>query len=76
MLDALLCDGSVSPRDIGAWPMNCPAYKHKLPQLFPGLPREMFFMAACYYHKLIYNKDGLHLGDSLAQLCWVHRAEG
>ena len=74
MLDALLCDGSVSPRDIGTWPMECPAYRHKLPQLFPGLPRNMFFMAACYYRKLIYRTHGFHIADSLAQLCWAHRA--
>ena len=74
MLDALLCDGSVSPRDVGTWPMGCPAYRRKLPQLFPGLPRNMFFMAACYYRSLIYRKHGFNIADSLAQLCWVHRA--
>ena len=74
MLGALLCDGSVPPRDIGTWPMECPAYRHKLPQLFPGLSRGMFFMAAGYFHKLMYRKHCFHIADSLAQLCWVHRA--
>ena len=54
--------------------MNCPAYKEMLPKLFPGISRNMFFMAACYYHKLTYKKHGFNFGDSLAQLCWVHRA--
>ena len=74
MLDALLCDGSLAPRHICTWPMECPAYKERRPKLFPGVPRNMFFTAACYYHSLIYRRHGFHFGDSLAQLCWTHRA--
>ena len=74
MLDALLCDGSLHPKHISTWPMDAPAYKDRLKKLFPNLPRRLFFLAGCYYHRLIYKAHNFHLGDSLAQLCWATRA--
>ena len=73
MIDALLVNDTVNRNVISTWPMQCPAYKSQLPKLFPGIKPAQFYKAACFMHRLIYAKHRFHLGDSLAQLCWIER---
>ena len=73
MLDALLVNGTIDRDIISTWPMNCPAYKKQLPILFRNVKPSQYFMAACYFHFLIYARHHFHLGDTLAQLCWIER---
>ena len=73
MLDGLLVNNTVSRHVISSWPTQCPAYKSQLPIVFPGIEPKQFYRAACYWHRLIYAKHHYHLGDSLAQLCWIKR---
>ena len=72
-LDGVLEIKAVSEHHICTWPMDCPAYRSMLPVLFPGLAKTDYYLAACYYHRLIYKEHRFHLRDSLAQLCWVKR---
>ena len=73
MLDALIVNGTVPPRVISTWPMNCPAYKKQLRILSPGLQPCQYFIAGCHWHYMIYKRHKFHIADSLAQLCWIER---
>jgi hypothetical protein len=73
MLDALLVNKTIDRNIISTWPMNCPAYKRQLPILFRHIKPSQYFKAACYLHYLIYARHHFHLGDTLAQLCWIER---
>ena len=75
MLDALIINGTVSPRVLSTWPMKCPAYRKQLRILYPGLKPSEYFIAGCHWHYMIYKRHRFHIADSLAQLCWIERRQ-
>ena len=71
--DDILVNETIDRDIISTWPMNCPAYKKQLPMLFRNVKPSQYFMASCNFHFLIYARHHFHLGDTLAQLCWIER---
>ena len=69
MLDVVVMSGAVQHGTISHWPVNCPAYLANLQLLYPGVPKQMYFLAMCHWHAFMNETRILSFPAALAHLC-------
>ena len=72
-LDVAVVSRAITPGTISAWPLRCPAFVKALPVFYPGIGRELWFLAFCHWHQFIGVSRNLSFPCALSQLCWDHR---
>ena len=75
-LDGVLLSQPCLESVVSWWPMQCTAYKRKLPELYSECrgTQDDLFLAGCHLHQCLKAScPKFFLKDSLAQTCWLKR---